>query len=612
MYIGSTDVHGLHHLVYELVDNSIDEALAGYCDVVDVHIMEGNILSVTDNGRGIPVEKHPDEKDSVLEIVMTRLHAGGKFDKKSYNISAGLHGVGVSVVNALSKWCVAEVYRDGFCWKQRYEKGKAVTAVEKKEATPKRGTKVTFCPDGDIFSDTVFHFDILAQRFRELAFLNQGITINIIDERAGGRKEVYHFEGGIREFVLYLNKKKTLLHEPLYFCDSVDDHEVEVCMVYNHGITEHLYGYANTIYTREGGTHVTGFRSALTRIISDLLKHASSNRKQIDIEGEDVREGLSVVISVKIPDPQFEGQTKTKLGNTAVRSIVETLVRKHIGTYLDSKPKISALILKKVLSAAEARVAALKAKEVARRKSVLNNSGLPGLLVDCSETDPEQSEIYIVEGDSAGGSAKQGRDRRFQAVLPLRGKMLNVEKNRIDKVLTNDKLQPIIATLGAGIDDSFNIDKLRYHKVIIMADADVDGSHIRTLLLTFFFRYMREMIEREYVYIALPPLYKLAYKKEIHYAYNEKDRDDIIKMLIQKYSITNQSILMQRYKGLGEMNPDQLWETTMNPEVRNIIRITIEDAVKADQLFSMLMGEEVRPRREFIQENALAVKNLDV
>jgi DNA gyrase subunit B len=611
MFIGSTGIDGLHHLVYEVVDNSIDEALSGYCKNIDVKIEKGNIISVQDDGRGIPTEIHPTEGVSALEVVMTRLHAGGKFDKGSYAISGGLHGVGVSVVNALSLWLEVTVYRDGSIYYQKYSRGKPIKPVEVIGTTEIQGTLVRFEPDPIIFETTNFSFEILSNRLRELAFLNKGIRISIVDERIPNPKvHEFKFEGGVKEFVTYLNKKKTTIHgEPIYIQKTKDDLTLELALEYNDGFNETVFTFVNNINTREGGTHLIGFKSALTRTLNDFLKKSKFAKKMDDsLTGDDVREGLTAVLSIKIPNPQFEGQTKAKLGNSEVKGIVESIVNEALTSYFEENPSTVEKILEKTIMAARARNAARQARELTRRKSLLESSGLPGKLADCSEKDPEKCEIFIVEGDSAGGSAKQGRDRRFQAILPLWGKMLNVEKTRVDKVITNDKLQPVIAALGTGVGSNFDIRRLRYHKVIIMADADVDGSHIRTLLLTFFFRYMAELIERGHVYIAMPPLYKISAGKQVEYAYDDEERDRIL----EKMNLPSDKVNIQRYKGLGEMNPEQLWETTMNPETRKIMQVKLEDIVEAEDIFTTLMGENVAPRREFIEENALFVSNLDV
>ena len=611
MYIGSTGPDGLHHLVYEVVDNSIDEALAGHCAAISVSIERGNVIRVTDDGRGIPVDIHTEENVSALELVMTRLHAGGKFDKKNYKVSGGLHGVGVSVVNALSEWLEVEVHREGQIYTQRYQRGVADGPVAVTGTTERHGTTVTFKADSTIFENVDYSFDVLSKRLRELAFLNRGIMIHIEDNRLPTQKtHDFKFDGGVREFVQYLNKNKTVVHrEPIYFEAERDDVQVEIALEYNDGYNENIFTFVNNINTAEGGSHLIGFKSALTRTFNEYLKKSKLSKK-IDesLTGDDVREGLTSVVSVKVPEPQFEGQTKGKLGNSEVKGIVESVTNEQLTVFFDANPTVIEAILEKTVVAAKARAAARRARELTRRKSFLESSGLPGKLADCSEKDPHKAEVYIVEGDSAGGSAKQGRDRQFQAILPLWGKMLNVEKTRIDKVMANDKLQPIIATLGAGAGTNFNIEKLRYHKVIIMADADVDGSHIRTLLLTFFFRYMHELVERGHVYLAMPPLYKVSRGRQEFYAYDNTDRDRILKEMGSDGEKAN----IQRYKGLGEMNPGQLWETTRNPMTRNIMQIRLEDAVEAESIFTTLMGENVAPRREFIEENALAVSNLDV
>lgn len=611
MYIGSTGPDGLHHLVYEVVDNSIDEALAGECSTISVTLDKGDVVTVQDDGRGIPVAVHADENVSALELVMTRLHAGGKFDKKSYKVSGGLHGVGVSVVNALSEWCEAIIHVDGTIHTQRYQRGVAEGSVVTVGKTDVRGTIIRFRPDTEIFDSTVFNYDTLSNRLRELAFLNKGILITINDNRLPTPKShEFQFEGGVKQFVQFLNKNKTTINqEPIYFESERDDVLVEVAMEYNDGYSEAMFSFVNNINTRDGGTHLIGFKSALTRTFNEFLKK-SKHAKKLDesLSGDDVREGLTAVLSVKVPEPQFDGQTKSKLGNSEVKGIVESIVNEALTAYFDKYPQDVSLILEKTVLAAKAREAARRARELTRRKSFLESAGLPGKLADCSERDPRKCEVYIVEGDSAGGSAKQGRDRQFQAILPLWGKMLNVEKTRVDKVLANEKLQPIIAALGTGVGTDFDLSKLRYHHVIVMADADVDGSHIRTLLLTFFYRYMKELLENGHVYIAMPPLYRISLGKEVHYAYDDADRARILAAL----DGDPKKINIQRYKGLGEMNPDQLWKTTMDPDARQMMQIQLEDAVEAEEVFTTLMGEEVAPRREFIERNALAVSNLDV
>jgi DNA gyrase subunit B len=611
MYIGSTGDEGLHHLVYEVVDNSVDEALAGFCDGISVAIEKGNIIRVQDNGRGIPVDIHPVEKTSALEVVMTKLHAGGKFDKSSYKVSGGLHGVGVSVVNALSEWCEVHVHRNGKVYFQRYQRGIAEKKVEVVGKSERTGTITRFKADKTVFENLNYSFDVLSNRLRELAFLNKGVEISIVDERSGKPKShVFKFDGGVRSFIEYLNKNKKPVHkDPIYFEGVRDQVWVETALQYNEGYSETLFSFANNINTREGGTHLIGFKSALTRTLNDFIRRLNLGKKlDENLSGDDVREGLTAVISVKIPEPQFEGQTKAKLGNSEVKGIVESMVNEMLATYFEENNGVVKAILDKCIVAAKARAAARKARELTRRKSLLESSGLPGKLADCSEQDPRKCELYIVEGDSAGGSAKMGRDRQFQAILPLWGKMLNVEKTRIDKVLSNDKLLPVITTLGTSAGSTFDLTRLRYHKVIIMADADVDGSHIRTLLLTFFFRYMQELVEGGHVYIAMPPLYKITAGKQVSYAYDDAEREKIVK----KLGKNQKQIGIQRYKGLGEMNPDQLWDTTMDPERRSIIQVRLEDAVEADEIFTTLMGDAVEPRRRFIEENALAVSNLDV
>ncbi len=610
MYIGSTGPEGLHHLVYEIVDNSIDEALAGYCQLIEVTIENSGVIKVTDDGRGIPVAEHPVEKVSALEVVMTRLHAGGKFDKGTYKVSGGLHGVGAAVVNALSDWCEVTVQREGQLHFQRYERGIPAGGIEVIGVTDQTGTHTRFFPDASIFDEIDFSFDILSTRLRELAFLNKGIEINLYDQRTDKEQErKFKFEGGLKSFVEHLNKSRTPLHEePIWFETVKDDVTVELSLQYNDGYNETLFSFVNNINTKDGGTHLTGFRAALTRTINDLLKASKHSKKMDDsLSGDDVREGLCCVLSVKVPEPQFEGQTKGKLGNSEVRGIVDKAVGECLASFFEENPKVVDSILDKAVTAARARAAARRARDLTRRKGFLEGGGLPGKLADCADRNPANCEVYIVEGDSAGGSAKMGRDRKFQAILPLWGKMLNVEKTRIEKVLANEKMQPIIQALGASVGNEFNVEKLRYHKVIIMADADVDGSHIRTLLLTFFFRYMLPLIENGHVYLAMPPLFKLSIGKKITYVYDEKERDQVM----AEWG-AEEKINIQRYKGLGEMNPDQLWETTMNPGTRNIKQVKMEDYVAADEMFTTLMGEDVPPRRKFIEDNALAVANLDV
>ena len=610
MYIGSTSSRGLHHLVYEIVDNSIDEALAGYCDKIEVCINEDNSITVTDDGRGMPVGIHPKMGKSTIEVIMTILHAGGKFGGGGYKVSGGLHGVGASVVNALSEECVVTVKREGKIWQQKYSKGKVLTEVTQIGDSDETGTKTYFKPDHEIFDETVYDFDVLAQRLRELAFLNKGVYIKLIDKREGKeQEEVFHFEGGIKSFVTYLNRNKAPLHEePIYIEGLKDNVSVEVALQYNDGYTENIFSFANNIDTVEGGTHLVGFKTALTRSFNDYAKkfgHIKDSDK--NFTGDDIREGLTAVISVKIEDPQFEGQTKTKLGNSEVRGIVDSIVGENISTFLEENPNIGKMIIDKALMAARARDAARKARELTR-KSVLERSALPGKLADCSSKDPKECEIYIVEGDSAGGSAKQGRNRKFQAILPLRGKILNVEKQRLDRILNSDTIRSMVTAFGAGIGNDFDVTKIRYDRIIIMTDADVDGAHIRTLMLTFFYRYMRPLIDEGHVYIAQPPLYKISKGKKEHYAYSDAELEQVLNDLGGKDNSTD----IQRYKGLGEMNAAQLWDTTMDPEQRILLRVNVEDAMQADEIFTILMGEKVEPRKEFIQQNAKNVVNLDI
>ncbi|GAB1482306.1 DNA topoisomerase (ATP-hydrolyzing) subunit B [Treponema sp.] len=611
MYIGTTGIDGLHHLVYEVVDNSVDEALQGHCTEILVVLEKNDIVRVEDNGRGIPVDIHETENVSALELVMTRLHAGGKFDKKSYKVSGGLHGVGVSVVNALSTWCEAYVHRDGKVYLQRYQIGIPDEPTKVIGDSDIQGTVIRFKADNTIFETLTYNFDVLANRLRELAFLNKGIKITLRDERLQTPKShEFVFEGGLKSFVEYLNQNKTVLHKmPIYVECSRDDVELECAIQYNDGFNENMFAFVNDINTREGGTHLIGFKSALTRTLNEYLKKSKLVKKLDEsLSGDDVREGLTAILSIKIPNPQFEGQTKGKLGNSEVKGIVESLMNENLELFLDLNPGIIDSILEKTVLAAKARIAARQARDATRRKNFLESAGLPGKLADCAEKDPAKCEIYIVEGDSAGGSAKMGRDRSFQAILSLFGKMLNVEKTRIEKVLTNEKLQPIIASIGASAGVNFDISKIRYHKVIIMADADVDGSHIRTLLLTFFYRYMTELIQRGHVYLAMPPLYKISYEKKTFYAFDDAEKDK----LLAESGRDPEKVNIQRYKGLGEMNPDQLWDTTMDPERRSIVQIHLDDAVEAERIFTTLMGEHVEPRRLFIEENALQVSNLDV
>jgi len=608
MYIGSTDINGLHHLVYEVVDNSIDEALAGFCDTINVTINKDNSVEVIDNGRGIPVDIHPVYKTSALEIVLTKLHSGGKFDNQAYKVSGGLHGVGISVVNALSEYMEVEVYRDGRRYFQSYKRGVPTDKVKDIGETKKTGTRVLFKPDSQIFEETEFHFETLSKRMRELAFLNNGIKITLTDLRGKGKEHTFYYKGGIVSFVQSLTENKTsITRKVVYLHDNRSNVDVEIALDYIDTYTETVFCYANNIHTKEGGTHLIGFKSALTRVLNDFLKREGYDKKIPQLSGDDVREGLVAIISVKIPNPQFEGQTKMKLGNSEVKGIVESITNEHLTQFFEENPQIVRKILEKCIDTARARIAAKKARDLTRRKNALENDSLPGKLADCSERDPALCELYLVEGDSAGGSAKQGRDRKFQAILPLKGKILNVEKSRLDKILSNDEIKTIITALGTGIGDSeFDITKCRYHKIIIMTDADVDGSHIRTLLLTFFFRYMPEIISSGYLYIAQPPLYNIKAGKEQYYAYSDEERDAIIK------NLDKSKITIQRYKGLGEMNPEQLWETTMDPEKRTLLKVTLEDEVEADEVFSVLMGDAVEPRRKFIEENAHMVENLDL
>ena len=605
MYIGSTGPDGLHHLVYEVVDNCIDEAMAGFCDTIYVVLEKDDVVRVEDNGRGIPVDIHSGEGISALELVLTRLHAGGKFDKGSYKVSGGLHGVGVSCVNALSTWLEATVEKDGKKHFMEFRVGETVAPVKEIGSSDRRGTTIRWKADPSIFTETTtYNFDVLCGRLRELAFLNNGIKIYFRDERLTNPKEVlFQFEGGIRQFVTYLNEgRKTIPEEPVFISGERDDVQVEVSLQYNDGYNENILSFVNDINTKEGGTHLEGFKAALTTVMNEFLKNNAKLLKKMDKEekltGEDVRAGLTAVISVKVPEPQFEGQTKTKLGNTEVRGIVMSLVNEQLTLFFEQNPRTIEHILEKAVAEAAARIAARKAKEATRRKTGMDSFGLPGKLADCSSKNPEECEVYIVEGDSAGGSAKQGRNPKIQAILPLWGKMLNVERTRIDKVINNDKLQPVIASLGTGIGKDFNIEKLRYHKIIIMADADVDGSHISTLLLTFFFRYMPQLIEQGYVYIAMPPLYKIKHGKKEHYVFSDEERDQVLKTINGKADV-------QRYKGLGEMEWKELKETTMDPANRKMKRVQLTDAVEADHIFSTLMGEEVEPRRKFIEENAV-------
>ncbi len=656
MYIGSTGPRGLHHLVYEIVDNSIDEALQGYCDRIYVSLNEDGSVTVKDDGRGIPVETHPKTGKSTLETVLTVLHAGGKFGGGGYKVSGGLHGVGISVVNALSKWLIADVYRDGKIYRQTYEKGMTTSSLEVVGESNHTGTIINFMPDETIFDEVEFKYETLEHRLRELAFLNKGVKIVFEDKREnserkkefhydGGivelefkyetlehrlrelaflnkgvkivfedkrenseRKKEFHYDGGIVEFVKYLNKTKTAIHEDIVYIDKkIGDSIVEIAMQYTDGYTENIYSFANNIDTHEGGTHLAGFKAAITKTVNDYAKRNKLIKEnEGNLTGEDIREGLTAVVSVKLPDPQFEGQTKTKLGNTYMRGNVDSVTVEELGAFLEENPTTARIIVDKGLRAQRAREAAKRARELTRRKSVLESTSLPGKLADCSEKDPAKSEIFLVEGDSAGGSAKQGRDRHTQAILPLRGKILNVEKSRLDKILSSDEIKNMITAYGCGVGNDFDIEKLRYHKIVIMTDADVDGAHIRTLLLTFFYRYMRPLIEKGHVYIAQPPLYKVKKQKKEYYVYSDKE----LEVLLTEIGRTG--VELQRYKGLGEMNAEQLWDTTMDPEKRTLLKVSIEDSVMADQVFSMLMGDKVAPRKEFIEENARFVKNLDI
>ena len=616
MYIGSTSVRGLHHMVYEIVDNCVDEALAGYCTEINIVIEPGNIMSVEDNGRGIPVEIHPKTHISTAETVYTVLHAGGKFGGDSgYKVSGGLHGVGASVVNALSNWVEVTIQRDGGIYQMKFEKGKTVKKLEKIGNSKKTGTKVRFLADDTIFETQEFDYDVLETRFREMAFLTKGLKITFEDKRnpEKQKKVEFCFEGGLKSFVEFLNKNKECLHKDPIYIEKDGEVPVEIAMQYTTSYSENIYTFVNNINTIEGGTHLEGFKRALTKVFNDYARsHNLLKDKDANLQGEDIREGITAVVSVKVKEPQFEGQTKTKLGNSEVSGIVQSMVNEALATFLEENPNVAKAILEKCVSAARAREAARKARELVRRKSALETTTLPGKLADCSSKNAEECEVYIVEGDSAGGSAKQGRDRKFQAILPLWGKMLNVEKARADKIYGNDKLNPVIVAVGAGIGKDFDITKIRYGKVIIMADADVDGAHIRTLMLTFFFRYMRPLIENGNVYLARPPLYKLAKKgMEDIYCYTDEGLDKAFAELEAK-GIARESLSLQRYKGLGEMNPEQLWETTMNPEKRTLIQVTMDDAIKADETFTLLMGDEVEPRRDFIAQNAKYVKNLDI
>lgn len=612
MYIGSTGARGLHHLVWEVVDNSIDEALAGRCDTISVSVHADNSITVVDNGSGIPVGIHPKMGRPAVEVVMTVLHAGGKFDGEGYQFSGGLHGVGISVVNALSEWLEVEVKREGHIHRQRYHRGIPQADLEVVGETQETGTTITFKPDPEVFTETTeFDIETLKKRLQEMAFLNQGVRILLTDERGEGQSYDYRYEGGIRSFVEHLNRNRETMHQPpIYIEGQRENIIVQIALQYNDSFSSNIYSYANNIHTHEGGTHESGFKSALTRVVNDYARrHNLLKENDNNLSGDDTREGLTAIISIKIPDPQFEGQTKTKLGNSEARTATESLFAERFLTFLEENPAVAKKVINKAVMAARAREAARKARELTRRKNALEVSSLPGKLADCSSRKAEISELYLVEGDSAGGTAKQGRDRMFQAILPLRGKIINVEKARLDKALSNEEVRTIITALGTGIGEDFQLSKARYHKIVIMTDADVDGAHIRTLLLTFFFRYMRPLIEEGYIYIAQPPLYKLQQGKTVLYAFNEKEKDRMLEELKAK---GKGKVDLQRYKGLGEMTATQLWETTMDPESRTLLQVSLEDAMDADQVFETLMGDKVEPRRQFIQEYARQVRNLDI
>jgi DNA gyrase subunit B len=604
MYVGDTGVRGLHHLIQEVVDNALDEALAGFCKHINLTLHQDGSVTIQDDGRGIPVDIHPEEKKSALELIMTVLHAGGKFDKKTYKISGGLHGVGISVVNALSEWVEATIEKGGKIYFQRYNKGIPEAPVKEVGETEKIGTKIRFKPSHEIFNSTEFDYNLISSRLKELAFLNKGLEINISDERTN-KKETYMYEGGIIEFVQHLNRTKNKVHqEPIYLETQQEKLQVEIALQYTDSYSENVHSFVNNINTVEGGTHYSGFATALTRVINNYLK--KSKMSDVKLSGPDVREGLTAIISVKVPEPQFEGQTKTKLGNSEVKGLVDSIVFSSLTEYFELNPNVAKPIIGKCVMAANAREAARKARELTRRKSALESGNLPGKLADCQSKDPSKSELFIVEGDSAGGSSKSARHREFQAILPLRGKVINVEKARIDKILKNNEIATLITAIGTGIGDEFNVEKARYHKIILMADADVDGSHISCLLLTFFYRYMRPLIEAGYLYMAQPPLYKIKKGKQVVHVYTEKQKDEAI------VELGSDGIKVQRYKGLGEMNADELGETTMEPENRIMKQVTIDDAAMADELFTILMGENVEPRREFIEAHAQSVKNLDI
>lgn len=607
MYIGSTGPRGLHHLVYEVVDNSIDEALAGICDTIKVTIFEDNSVSIEDNGSGIPVETHPQTGKSTVETVLTILHAGGKFNNSAYKVSGGLHGVGISVVNALSEWLIVKVKRNNKEYKQEFRRGESVTSLEVIGDSKDTGTTIHFKPDAEIFETIVFDSETLEYRFREMAFLNKAVKI-ILEDKRNEKKTEFYYEGGIKSFVEYINRNKTPIHKDiLYFEEEKDGTIVELALQYTNSYTENVFTFANNINTTEGGTHLSGFRTALTRVMNDYgRKYNHIKDKEDNLSGEDVREGISAVLSVKLPEPQFEGQTKSKLGNSETRGIVESLTYEYINTYLEENPKVAKIIIEKAISSQRAREAARKARELTRRKSLLDSTTLPGKLADCQSNDLEKTEVFIVEGDSAGGSAKQGRDREFQAVLPIRGKILNVEKARLDRILSSEEIKTLITAFGTGIGNDFDLGKLRYGKIIIMTDADVDGAHIRTLLLTFFYRYLKDLLDNGNIFIAQPPLYKISKGKKDYYVYSDEELDAKLE------EIGRNSITIQRYKGLGEMNPEQLWDTTMNPDTRILLRVSTEDALEADAIFTTLMGDKVEPRREFIEENSKLVENLDI
>jgi len=605
MYIGDTQSGGLHHLVFEIVDNSVDEALAGFCNLIKVIINTDGSITIEDNGRGIPVGVMPQYGKSALEIVMTKLHAGGKFDHKIYKVSGGLHGVGISVVNALSEKLIVNVSRDGKVHSQSYSKGKPLGDVKVTGEAEGTGTKITFFPDAQVFEVVEFNFDKLSSRLRELAFLNSGLDIQVKDARTG-KEHAFKYEGGITSFTEFLNQNKVALHKVVHLKKEKNDTQLELAMQYNDGYLENIFSFANTINTSEGGTHLSGFKTALTRTLNSYAESKGFLKKGIKISSSDTFEGLAAVISVKLREPQFEGQTKRKLGNSEIKGLVDSMMSAGLTAYLEEHPKVAKLIVYKCVNAAEARMAAKQAKELTRRKSALNSGSLPGKLADCSNTDPAATELYVVEGDSAGGSSKQGRNKEFQAILPLRGKILNVEKARLHKIFHNREIVTLATAIGTGLGNDFDIKKARYHKIIITCDADVDGAHIRTLLLTFFFRYMKPLIESGYVYVAQPPLYRVVKNKKEHYVYNDEKLKELLK------EIGEEGASLQRYKGLGEMNPKQLWETTMDPEHRTLVRVNMQDAVEADEVFSLLMGEEVAPRRKFIEKHALEVRNLDV